>query len=217
MFKDCVSNKVTLASSNGCVFKIKYQLTNTDLVDIILAGHFVREPMKKSIDNILTKMYYCRNHQRPCTQILNGNYLGFDIRPFVNELSSLGGSRTGRSGPLHSFQGAFQRTSGGAARTSSLSDTSRKPTNSGFQVPNPANVLRNVTTNASGSQRGNSQLENTQTGRQGNNDRRQNQNRRGQNQNRRGQNQNRRGQSQGRRGQSQGRRTKFQGRFGQTG
>ncbi|XP_062612030.1 peroxidase-like protein [Saccostrea cucullata] len=91
------------------------------------------------------------NSLRPCSKILNRYDLGYDIRPFADQLNSLRSRRTSSRFP--SFPGAFQRS---AARGGSTSQTSIPPTNVGFKIPNPADVLRNVTSTSTstGSQGG---------------------------------------------------------------
>ncbi|XP_022289630.2 peroxidase-like protein [Crassostrea virginica] len=81
------------------------------------------------------------NRQRPCSVILNGNRLGFDIRPFANQLILLRGRRTGRSrntNPLTDFDRAFSR------RPTSLIGprrTAEPPVNLNFEIPAPGDVL----------------------------------------------------------------------------
>lgn len=96
-----------------------------------------------------------RNNQRPCTQILNGNYLGFDITPFANQLIRLRGSRRSTANPFNGMTGAFARRLGSSSNSLGASNETRTaPTNVGFRVPNPSDVLDATSGDLGGNQDG---------------------------------------------------------------
>lgn len=79
----------------------------------------------------------CRNEPRPCRQILRGSPIGYNFKPFVDQLVSLRGSR--REARVSRLAAAsFRRVSG-----SSSSQTRRAP-NAGFKIPNPKDVVENI-------------------------------------------------------------------------
>lgn len=95
------------------------------------------------------------NNQRPCTQILNGNYLGFDITPFTNELIRLRGSRRSTANPINGLTGAFARRLGSSSNSlGATNETRTAPTNVGFRVPNPSDVLDATSGDLGGNQDG---------------------------------------------------------------
>eukprot|EP00105_Crassostrea_gigas_P025286 XP_011445822.1 PREDICTED: peroxidase-like protein [Crassostrea gigas] len=78
-----------------------------------------------------------RNEPRPCRQILRGSPIGYNFKPFVDQLVSLRGSR--REARVSRLAAAsFRRVSG-----SSSSQTRRAP-NAGFKIPNPKDVVENI-------------------------------------------------------------------------
>lgn len=80
---------------------------------------------------------FWRNEPRPCAQILNGSPLGYDFKPFVDQLVSLRGSRRGgRISRLAAV--SFRRVSG------SQSSQTRRAPNVGFKIPNPKDVVENI-------------------------------------------------------------------------
>nr|XP_022293504.1 peroxidase-like protein [Crassostrea virginica] len=81
------------------------------------------------------------NRPIPCSEILGGNSLGIDIRPFADQLSSLRGSRRGGS-RLALAASSFRAAPG--TSSSPRRRTSRPPDNVGFKIPSPKDVLGKV-------------------------------------------------------------------------
>lgn len=104
-------------------------------------------------DNNFNGWLLFRNYQRPCIQILNGNYLGFDITPFANQLIQLRGSRSSNAIPFNGMTGAFARRLGSSSNSVGANNQTRAaPTNVGFRVPIPSNVLNATSGDLGGNQ-----------------------------------------------------------------
>nr|XP_034316533.1 peroxidase-like protein isoform X2 [Crassostrea gigas] len=82
------------------------------------------------------------NRRIPCARILNGNYLGFDITPFANELRLLGGNRRGQPwNPFERFNGRVSSLHGRSIPSGPRFRIRKAPVDVGFRVPLPRNVF----------------------------------------------------------------------------
>lgn len=117
----------------SCYIELMLKKCNRGL--IIRFRFFVIIPNWKLF--LYTLYIYCRNEPRPCGQILNGSPIGYDLKPFVDQLVSLRGSR--RGGRISRLAAAsFRRVS------ASPSSQTRKAPNVGFKIPNPKDVVGNI-------------------------------------------------------------------------